>query len=78
MLEKIRVDQPEQSTSPPIEIHGLRKPDGTLAREHAVRLNQLPGKEGELSKSHDRARRRPPRARRHDLRRGQPRKSPTR
>src|SRR5205085_1470390 len=50
MLEKVRLDQTEQVSKPTVEIHGLRKPDGALAREHAVRLNQLPGKEGEISK----------------------------
>jgi hypothetical protein len=50
MLEKVRTDQTEQVNKPTVEIHGLRKPDGTLAREHAVRLNQLPGKQGDLSK----------------------------
>jgi hypothetical protein len=50
MLEKVRLDQTEQVNKPTVDIHGLRKPDGTLAREHAVRLNQLPGKEGDLSK----------------------------
>jgi hypothetical protein len=50
MLEKVRLDQTEQVNKPTVDIHALRKPDGTLAREHAVRLNQLPGKEGEISK----------------------------
>lgn len=50
MLEKVKVDQTDQVNKPTVEIQGLRKPDGTLAREHAVRLNQLPGKEGDLSK----------------------------
>jgi len=50
-LERVRVDQIEQVNKPTTDIDKARKPDGSLGRENAVRLNQLPGKEGELSKS---------------------------
>jgi hypothetical protein len=50
-LEKLRLDQLEQINKPTTEIQNARKPDGSLARENAVRLNQLPGKEGELAKA---------------------------
>ena len=67
-LEKIRIDQTEQVNKPTTEIdNGSASPTARSPAQHAVRLNQLPGKEGELSKTHGRARRRPPRARRHHL-----------
>jgi hypothetical protein len=50
-LEKIRMEQLEQINKPTVEIETARKPDGSIDRLHAVRLNQLPGKQGELSKS---------------------------
>src|SRR5438477_181997 len=49
-LEKIRLDQTEQVNKPTTAIEKSRKPDGSLTRENAVVLNQLPGKEGDLSK----------------------------
>src|SRR5205814_1162948 len=49
-LEKVRLDQTEQVNKPTTAIEKSRKPDGSLTRENAVVLNQLPGKEGDLSK----------------------------
>jgi hypothetical protein len=48
-LEKIRKEQVEKINTPTTEIDKLRKPDGTLGREHAVRLGQLPGVQGKLA-----------------------------
>lgn len=48
-LEKVRADQNEQVNAPTINIDKSRKADGTLPRKDAVRLNQLPKAQGDLS-----------------------------
>ncbi|MDB5324202.1 MAG: hypothetical protein JWN40_5833, partial [Phycisphaerales bacterium] len=50
LLEKIRAEQSADVNKPTDEVHATRKPDGSLPREQAIRVNQLVGKQGELSK----------------------------
>lgn len=49
-FEKIRDEQVEKVNTPTTAIDKSRNPDKSLSRENAVRLNQLPGIQGDLSK----------------------------
>jgi len=49
-LEKMRAEEMEKVVTPTQTIEKSRKADHSLPRENAVVLNNLPGKQGELSK----------------------------
>jgi len=50
-LEKIRTEQIETVNDPTKLIETSRKADGTLGRENAVTLGQLPGRQGDRAKT---------------------------
>lgn len=50
-LEKLRAEQLEKISKPTLAIDKVRKPDGSLPRQDAVLLGQLPGVQGENVKT---------------------------